>query len=134
MNTRQIKTFFSNDGILVAKVINYDLDDDRFTIEPIRRLTRSINENTVKQVILFDLEHNTVYRLSDNLKIINTTGMGYGEFYKITRLCIRANNSSKLNFDLTKFLVQKDKNWYDFDENYRNQYDHLFNTVIDHIF
>ena len=134
MNTRQIKTFFSNDGILVAKVVNYDLDDDRFTIEPIRKLTRSINENTVKQVILFDLEHNTVYRLSDDLKIINTTGMGYGEFYKITRLCIRANNSSKLDFDLIKFLVQKDKDWYDFDENYRNQYNRLFNAVIDHIF
>lgn len=134
MNTRQIKTFFSNDGILVAKVVNYDLDDDRFTIEPIRRLTRSINENTVKQVILFDLEHNTVYRLSDDLKIINTTVMGYGEFYKTTRLCIRANNSSKLDFDLTKFLVQKDKDWYDFDENYRNQYNRLFNAVIDHIF
>ena len=133
MNTRQIKTFFSNDGILVAKVVNYDLDDDRFTIEPIRRLTRSINENTVKQVILFDLEHNTVYRLSDDIKIINTTGMDYGEFYKTTRLCIRANNSSKLNFDLTKFLVQKDKYWYDFDENYRNQYNRLFNVVIDHI-
>lgn len=134
MNTTKIKTFFSNDGILIAKVVNYDLDDDRFTIEPIRRLTRSINENTVKQVILFDLEHNTVYRLSDDLKIINTTGMGYGEFYKTTRLCIRANNSSKLDFDLTKFFVQKDKNWYDFDENYRNQYNRLFNAVIDHIF
>lgn len=134
MNTTKIKTFFSNDGILVAKVVNYDLDDDIFTIEPIRRLTRSINENTVKQVILFDLEHNTVYRLSDDLKIINITGMGYGEFYKTTRLCIRANDSSKLNFDLTKFLVQKDKNWYDFDENYRNQYNCLFNAVIDHIF
>lgn len=134
MNTRQIKTFFSNDGILVAKVVNYDLDDDRFTIEPIRRLTRSINENTVKQVILFDLEHNNVYRLSDDLKIINTTGMSYGEFYKTTRLCIRANNSSKLDFDLTKFLVHKDKDRYDFDENYRNQYNHLFNAVIDHIF
>ena len=133
MNTRQIKTFFSNDGILVAKVVNYDLDDDRFTIEPIRRLTRSINENTVKQVILFDLEHNTVYRLSDDIKIINATGIGHGEFYKTTRLCIRANNSSKLNFDLTKFLVQKDKYWYDFDENYRNQYNRLFNVVIDHI-
>lgn len=134
MNTRQIKTFFSNDGILVAKVVNYDLDDYRFTIEPIRRLTRTINENTVKQVILFDLEHNSVYRLSDDLKIINTTGMGYGEFYKTTRLCIRANKSSKLDFDLTKFLVQKDKKLYDFDENYRNQYNRLFNTVIDHIF
>ena len=88
MNTTKIKTFFSNDGILVAKVVNYNLDDDIFTIEPIRRLTRSINENTVKQVILFDLEHNTVYRLSDDLKIINTTGVGYGEFYKITRLYI----------------------------------------------
>jgi len=134
MNTRQIKTFFSNDGILVAKLVKYDLNDDRFTIEPIRRLTRSINENTVKQVILFDLEHNNVYRLSDDLKIINTTGTGYGKFYKTTRLCIRANDSSKLDFDLTKFLVQKDKNWYDFDENYRNQYNRLFNTVIDHIF
>ena len=134
MNTTKIKTFFSNDGILVAKVVNYNLDDDIFTIEPIRRLTRSINENTVKQVILFDLEHNTVYRLSDDLKIINIIGMGYGEFYKTTRLCIRANDSSKLNFDLTKFLVQKDKNWYDFDENYRNQYNCLFNAVIDHIF
>ena len=134
MNTRQIKTFFSNDGILVAKVVNYDFDDDRFTIKPIRRLTRSINENSVKQVILFDLEHKNVYRLSDDLKIINTTGMGYGEFYKITRLCIRANNSSKLDFDLIKFLVQKDKDWYDFDENYRNQYNRLFNAVIDHIF
>lgn len=134
MNTTKIKTFFSNDGILVAKVVNYNLDDDIFTIEPIRRLTRSINENTVKQVILFDLEHNTVYRLSDDLKIINITGMGYGEFYKTTCLCIRANDSSKLNFDLTKFLVQKDKNWYDFDENYRNQYNCLFNVVIDHIF
>ena len=131
---QRIKTFFSNDVILVAKVVNYDLDDDRFTIEPIRRLTRSINENTVKQVILFDLEHNNVYRLSDDLKIINTTGMGYGKFYKTTRLCIRANNSSKLDFDLTKFLVQKDKDWYDFDENYRNQYNRLFKTVIDHIF
>ena len=134
MNTRQIKTFFSNDGILVAKLVKYDLNDDRFTIEPIRRLTRSINENTVKQVILFDLEHNNVYRLSDDLKIINTTGTGYGKFYKTTRLCIRANDSSKLDFDLTKFLVQKDKNWYDFDENYRNQYNRLFNTVIYHIF
>ena len=134
MNMQRIKTFFSNDGILVAKVVNYDLDDDRFTIEPIRRLTRSINENTVKQVILFDLEHNNVYRLSDDLKIINTTGMGYGKFYKTTRLCIRANNSSKLDFDLTKFLVQKDKDWYDFDENYRNQYNRLFKTVIDHVF
>ena len=131
---RQIKTFFSNDGILVAKVVNYDFDDDRFTIEPIRRLTRSINENTVKQVILFDLEHNTVYRLSDDLKIINTTGMGYGEFYKTTSLCIRANNLSKINHHLTKFLVQKNKDWYDFDENYRYQYNLLFKTVIDHIF
>ena len=134
MNTRQIKTFFSNDGILVAKVVNYDFDDDRFTIKPIRRLTRSINENSVKQVILFDLEHKNVYRLSDDLKIINTNGISHGEFYKTTRLCIRANNSSKLDFDLTKFLVQKDKDWYDFDENYRNQYNRLFNVVIDHIF
>lgn len=134
MNTRQIKTFFSNDGILVAKVVNYDFDDDRFTIKPIRRLTRSINENSVKQVILFDLEHKNVYRLSDDLKIINTNGIGHGEFYKTTRLCIRANNSSKLNYDLTKFLVQKDKDLYDSDENYRNQYNHLFKTVIDRIF
>ena len=85
MNTTKIKTFFSNDGILVAKVVNYNLDDI-FTIEPIRRLTRSINENTIKQVVLFDLEHKNVYRLSDDLKIINSTGMGYGEFYKTTRL------------------------------------------------
>ena len=134
MNTRQIKTFFSNNGILVAKVVNYDFDDDRFTIKPIRRLTRSINENSVKQVILFDLEHKNVYRLSDDLKIINTNGIGHGEFYKTTHLCIRANNSSKLNYDLTKFLVQKDKDLYDFDENYRNQYNHLFKIVIDRIF
>ena len=134
MNTRQIKTFFSNDGILVAKVVNYDFDDDRFTIKPIRRLTRSINENSVKQVILFDLEHKNVYRLSDDLKIINTNGIGHGEFYKTTRLCIRANNSNKLNYDLTRFLVQKDKDLYDFDENYRNQYNHLFKIVIDRIF
>ena len=134
MNTRQIKTFFSNDGILVAKVVNYDFDDDRFTIKPIRRLTRSINENTVKQVILFDLEHKNVYSLSDDLKIINTNGIGHGEFYKTTRLCIRANNSNKLNYDLTRFLVQKDKDLYDFDENYRNQYNHLFKIVIDRIF
>lgn len=134
MNTRQIKTFFSNDGILVAKVVNYDFDDDRFTIKPIRRLTRSINENSVKQVILFDLEHKNVYRLSDDLKIINTNEIGHGEFYKTTHLCIRANNSSKLNYDLTKFLVQKDKDLYDFDENYRNQYNHLFKIVIDRIF
>ena len=134
MNTRQIKTFFSNDGILVAKVVNYDFDDDRFTIKPIRRLTRSINENSVKQVILFDLEHKNVYRLSDDLKIINTNGIGHREFYKTTRLCIRANNSNKLNYDLTRFLVQKDKHLYDFDENYRNQYNHLFKIVIDRIF
>ena len=131
---RQIKTFFSNDGILVAKVVNYDFDDDRFTIKPIRRLTRSINENTVKQVILFDLEHKNVYRLSDDLKIINTNGIGHGEFYKTTRLCILANNSNKLNYDLTRFLVQKDKDLYEFDENYRNQYNHLFKIVIDRIF
>ena len=134
MNTQRIKTFFSNNGILLANIVEYNLDDDIFTIEPIRKLIKTINENSVKQVILFDLEHKNVYRLSDDLKIINTNGIGRGEFYKTTRLCIRANNSSKLNYDLTKFLIQKDKDLYDSDENYRNQYNRLFKTVIDHIF
>ena len=134
MDSRQINTFFSNNGILLANIVEYNLDDDIFTIEPIRKLIKTINENSVKQVILFDFEHKNVYRLSDDLKIINTNGIGRGEFYKTTRLCIRANNSSKLNYDLTKFLVQKDKDLYDSDENYRNQYNRLFKTVIDHIF
>ena len=133
MDLRQINTFFSDNGILLANIIKYNLDDNVFMIEPIRKLSRTINENTIKQVVLFDLEHKNVYRLSDDLKIINTNGIGHGEFYKTTRLCIRANNSSKLNYDLTKFLVQKDKDLYDSDENYRNQYNRLFKTVIDHI-
>ena len=134
MDSQQINTFFSNNGILLAKIVEYNFDDDIFTIEPIRKLTKTINENSVKQVILFDLEHKNVYRLSDDLKIINANGIGRGEFYKTTRLCIRANNSNKLNYDLTRFLVQKDNDLYDFDENYRNQYNHLFKIVIDHIF
>lgn len=133
MDLRQINTFFSDNGILLANIVEYNLDDDIFTIEPIRKLTKTINDNTIKQVVLFDLEHKNVYRLSDDLKIINSTGMGYGEFYKTTRLCIRANNLSKINHQLTKFLVQKNKDWYDFDENYRYQYNLLFKTVIDHI-
>ena len=134
MDLRQINTFFSDNGILLAKIVEYNFDDDIFTIEPIRKLIKTINENSVKQVILFDLEHKNVYRLSDDLKIINTNGIGHGEFYKTTRLCIRANNSNKLNYDLTRFFVQKDKDLYEFDENYRNQYNHLFKIVIDRIF
>ena len=133
MDLRQINTFFSDNGILLANIVEYNLNDDIFTIEPIRKLTKTINENTIKQVVLFDLEHKNVYRLSDDLKIINDSGIGHGEFYKTTRLCIRANNLSKINHHLTKFLVQKNKDWYDFDEKYRYQYNLLFKTVIDHI-
>lgn len=57
MDLRQINTFFSDNGILLANIVAYNLDDDIFTIEPIRKLTKTINKNTIKQVILFDLEH-----------------------------------------------------------------------------
>lgn len=60
MDLRQINTFFSDNGILLANIVEYNLDDDIFTIEPIRKLTKTINENTIKQVVLFDLEHKNV--------------------------------------------------------------------------